>query len=207
MTKQKQEIKEDIEKNSKDNKDKELLISIIEEMTKKYTLTEVKLSLFNYKKTNNISTITRENKLRDKVLLSKTFNDYIKALSNEELNNLIDKYKKEKIIPMSILSQTLDSICKQTYFSAIDEGYDGQKQVAVGLIKLSYGDYSGITREGNSRVQAINNIKPEQVDSIIKYSLKEKGFLNESDKQIYLTYAEYIDYIYGVKKNIKVSRK
>ena len=82
MTKQKQEIKEDIEKNSKDNKDKELLISIIEEMTKKYTLTEVKLSLFNYKKTNNISTITRENKLRDKVLLSKTFNDYIKALSN-----------------------------------------------------------------------------------------------------------------------------
>ena len=52
MTKQKQEIKEDIEKNSKDNKDKELLISIIEEMTKKYTLTEVKLSLFNYKKTN-----------------------------------------------------------------------------------------------------------------------------------------------------------
>ena len=29
MTKQKQEIKEDIEKNSKDNKDKELLISII----------------------------------------------------------------------------------------------------------------------------------------------------------------------------------
>ena len=137
MTKQKQEIKEDIEKNSKDNKDKELLISIIEEMTKKYTLTEVKLSLFNYKKTNNISTITRENKLRDKVLLSKTFNDYIKALSNEELNNLIDKYKKEKIIPMSILSQTLDSICKQTYFSAIDEGYDGQKQVAVGLIKLS----------------------------------------------------------------------
>lgn len=207
MTKQKQEIKEDIEKNFKDNKDKELLISIIEEMTKKYTLTEVKLSLFNYKKTNNISTITRENKLRDKVLLSKTFNDYIKALSNEELNNLIDKYKKEKIIPMSILSQTLDSICKQTYFSAIDEGYDGQKQVAVGLIKLSYGDYSGITREGNSRVQAINNIKPEQVDSIIKYSLKEKGFLNESDKQIYLTYAEYIDYTYGVKKNIKVSRK
>ena len=97
MTKQKQEIKEDIEKNSKDNKDKELLISIIEEMTKKYTLTEVKLSLFNYKKTNNISTITRENKLRDKVLLSKTFNDYIKALSNEELNNLIDKYKKKKL--------------------------------------------------------------------------------------------------------------
>ena len=207
MTKQKQEIKEVIEKNSKDNKDKELLISIIEEMTKKYTLTEVKLSLFNYKKTNNISTITRENKLRDKVLLSKTFNDYIKSLSNEELNNLIDKYKKERIIPMSILSQTLDSICKQTYFSAIDEGYDGQKQVAVGLIKLSYGDYSGITREENSRVQAINNIKPEQVDSIIKYSLKEKGFLNESDKQIYLTYAEYIDYTYGIKKNIKVSRK
>lgn len=206
MTKQKKEVQKTNE-NIKQNEDKELLISIIEEMTKKYTLTEVKLSLFNYKKTNNISTITRENKLRDKVLLSKTFNDYIKALSNEELNNLIDKYKKEKIIPMSILSQTLDSICKQTYFSAIDEGYDGQKQVAVGLIKLSYGDYSGITRGGNSRVQAINNIKPEQVDSIIKYSLKEKGFLNESDKQIYLTYAEYIDYTYGVKKNIKVSRK
>ena len=206
MTKQKKEVQKTNE-NIKQNEDKELLISIIEEMTKKYTLTEVKLSLFNYKKTNNISTITRENKLRDKVLLSKTFNDYIKALSNEELNNLIDKYKKEKIIPMSILSQTLDSICKQTYFSAIDEGYNSQKQVAVGLIKLSYGDYSGITREGNSRVQAINNIKPEQVDSIIKYSLKEKGFLNESDKQIYLTYAEYIDYTYGVKKNIKVSRK
>lgn len=94
MTKQKKEVQK-ITENIKQNEDKELLISIIEEMTKKYTLTEVKLSLFNYKKTHNPSTITRENNLRDKVLSSKTFTDYLKSLSDEELNTIIEKYKKE----------------------------------------------------------------------------------------------------------------
>lgn len=82
-------------------------------MTKKYTLTEVKLSLFNYKKTHNPSTIIRENNLRDKVLSSKTFTDYLKSLSDEELNTLIEKYKKERIIPTNILVNLLDNISKQ----------------------------------------------------------------------------------------------
>ena len=83
MTKQKKEVQK-ITENIKQNEDKELLISIIEEMTKKYTLTEVKLSLFNYKKTHNPSTITRENNLRDKVLLSKTFANYLENLSKSD---------------------------------------------------------------------------------------------------------------------------
>lgn len=192
MTKQKKEVQK-ITENIKQNEDKELLISIIEEMTKKYTLTEVKLSLFNYKKTHNPSTITRENNLRDKVLSSKTFTDYLKSLSDEELNTIIEKYKKERIIPTNILVNLLDNISKQTYISAVEKGCDGKKQVAVSLIKLSYGDYSGITRELNSRAQAINNIKKDQVKQLIKESLKEKNLLQE-DKQIYLTYAEYIEY-------------
>ena len=192
MTKQKKEVQK-ITENIKQNEDKELLISIIEEMTKKYTLTEVKLSLFNYKKTHNPSTITRENNLRDKVLSSKTFTDYLKSLSDEELNTIIEKYKKERIVPTNILVNLLDNISKQTYISAVEKGYDGKKQVAVSLIKLSYGDYSGITRELNSRAQAINNIKKDQVEQLIKESLKEKNLLQE-DKQIYLTYAEYIEY-------------
>lgn len=145
-----------ITENIKQNEDKELLISIIEEMTKKYTLTEVKLSLFNYKKTHNPSTITRENNLRDKVLSSKTFINYLKSLSDEELNTIIEKYKKEKIIPTNILVNLLANISKQTYISAVEKGYEGKKQDAVSLIKLSYGDYSGITRELNSRAQAQN---------------------------------------------------
>lgn len=205
MTKQKKEVQK-ITENIKQNEDKELLISIIEEMTKKYTLTEVKLSLFNYKKTHNPSTITRENNLRDKVLSSKTFTDYLKSLSDEELNTIIEKYKKERIIPTNILVNLLDNISKQTYISAVEKGYDGKKQVAVSLIKLSYGDYSGITRELNSRAQAINNIKKDQVEQIIKESLKEKNLLQEN-KQIYLTYAEYIEYACNNNKSNKKKRK
>lgn len=78
-------------------------------MTKKYTLTEVKLSLFNYKKTHNPSTITRENNLRDKVLSSKTFTDYLKSLSNEELNNIDDNSDLSNAIKKTI-NDTLEEI-------------------------------------------------------------------------------------------------
>lgn len=78
-------------------------------MTKKYTLTEVKLSLFNYKKTHNPSTITRENNLRDKVLSSKTFTDYLKSLSNEELNNIDDNSDLSNVIKKAI-NDTLEEI-------------------------------------------------------------------------------------------------
>ena len=78
-------------------------------MTKKYTLTEVKLSLFNYKKTHNPSTITRENNLRDKVLSSKTFTDYLKSLSDEELNNIDDNSDLSNAIKKTI-NDTLEEI-------------------------------------------------------------------------------------------------
>lgn len=171
--------------------DEALLISIIKAMTIKYTLTETKLSLSNYKKTHNITTITRENDLRNKVKLSQTFNNYIDNLTKEQLYTLIDKNKSID------LKKILEEVSKQTYITAKEKGYDAKKQLAIGLIKISYGDYTSITRMDNAREMAENNIKPEKIDKIIKESLKEKNISYDNDKQMYLNYVDYIEYLYS----------
>lgn len=173
--------------------DEELLVSIIKAMTAKYGVDDARAMINDFKRTNNPTYITRDNNLRTFVMSSSTFYGYMKGISEGELNGLIDRYANVSKKDNRIGNQ-LENICKSTYFSALEKGYDPKKQVAVGLIRMGYGDYSYITRANNARNQA-KAIKPEEVAKMVRKSLEEKGFQIQDDRQIYLLYSDYIEYV------------
>lgn len=173
--------------------DEELLVSVIKAMTAKYGVDDARAMINDFKRTNNPTYITRDNNLRTFVMSSPTFYGYMKGISEDELNGLIDRYANVSKKDNRIGNQ-LENICKSTYFSALEKGYDPKKQVAVGLIRMGYGDYSYITRANNARNQA-KAIKPEEVAKMVRKSLEEKGFQIQDDRQIYLLYSDYIEYV------------
>ena len=78
------------------NEDRNLLIEIIKVTSEKYGIEKTKELLNGYREENYIKAITRTNNLREQVLSSSTFYDYITNLSTEELNEMIDKYSVQK---------------------------------------------------------------------------------------------------------------
>ncbi len=78
------------------NKDRNLLIEIIKVTSEKHGIEKTKELLNSYREEKYLRAITRTNNLREKVLSSLTFYDYITNLSTEELNEMIDKYSVQK---------------------------------------------------------------------------------------------------------------
>lgn len=173
--------------------DDQLMINLIKTMTAKYGKKDAKILINNYKQTYDPTYITRDNNLRNLVMYSPTFNNYIRKISEKQLEDLINKYASENQYNQIIENQ-IENICKSNYFSALEKGYDPQKQVAVGLIRMTYGDYSYITRANNARSQA-QNINPKIIAKTIKQFLQDKGYEIQDDRQIYLLYSNYIEYI------------
>lgn len=78
------------------NEDRNLLIEIIKVTSEKHGIEKTKELLNSYREEKYLRAITRTNNLREKVLSSLTFYDYITNLSTEELNEMIDKYSVQK---------------------------------------------------------------------------------------------------------------
>lgn len=78
------------------NEDRNLLIEIIKVTSEKHGIEKTKELLNSYREEKYLRSITRTNNLREKVLSSLTFYDYITNLSTEELNEMIDKYSVQK---------------------------------------------------------------------------------------------------------------
>lgn len=78
------------------NEDRELLIEIIKITSEKYGIAKTKDLLNNYREEKYTSAITRTNNLREKVMSSTTFYNYITNLSTKELNEMIEKYSEQK---------------------------------------------------------------------------------------------------------------
>lgn len=78
------------------NKDRNLLIEIIKVTSEKHGIEKTKELLNSYREKKYLRAITRTNNLREKVLSSLTFYNYITNLSTEELNEMIDKYSVQK---------------------------------------------------------------------------------------------------------------
>ena len=78
------------------NEDRNLLIEIIKVTSEKHGIEKTKELLNSYREEKYLRAITRTNNLREKVLSSLTFYDYITNLSTEELNKMIDKYSVQK---------------------------------------------------------------------------------------------------------------
>lgn len=78
------------------NEDRNLLIEIIKVTSEKHGIEKTKELLNSYREKKYLRAITRTNNLREKVLSSLTFYDYITNLSTEELNEMIDKYSVQK---------------------------------------------------------------------------------------------------------------
>lgn len=78
------------------NEDRNLLIEIIKVTSEKHGIEKTKKLLNSYREEKYLRAITRTNNLREKVLSSLTFYDYITNLSTEELNEMIDKYSVQK---------------------------------------------------------------------------------------------------------------
>lgn len=78
------------------NEDRNLLIEIIKVTSEKHGIEKTKELLNSYREEKYLRAITRTNNLREKVLSSLTFYDYITNLSTEELNEMIDKYNVKK---------------------------------------------------------------------------------------------------------------
>ena len=56
---------------------------------------------------------------------------------------------------------------------------------------MGYGDFSAITRNKDARKKALNYIKPNEIEEIIKYSLN--SFDSLMGDELYEEYANYIE--------------
>lgn len=162
---------------------KELVIS----MCKKYGLEYCKNSMINYRDTGNKGYITRTNDLRKRVVDAKTFLIYLKTidldLEFKNIGEMLEFDNKKKI---------LEDVCKETYMNCndVDINNSGKIQVARTLIRISFGDYSSVTRCNNARKMAKENIKPDEVVKLIKETLNIDYVKKEST--LYELYADYI---------------
>lgn len=191
-------IPQDINDNTKD-----LLLTIINTMIKKYGNLGAKNAILKYKKDKKIEYITREKDLRKKIKESTSFNNYIDSISTEDLEILINsktKEDQEQDIEINSKEKTMDKISlleeisKEIYKSAINSSADGEKQVAISIIKLSSGQYEYITRSNDARDIAKENISSDEVEDLVKTTLENEGYIIENDIDMYYLYANRIKY-------------
>lgn len=172
-----------------------LLKEIINEMIKKYGISNTQKALINYKKTKKAEYITRNNNLRTKVTSATNFNQYLDQLTENQLTKLIKEMAliQEKPKELKIDKKfLLENISIETYKKAKEKGETGYDQVAISLINLSKGKYNYLTRTNNIREQAKKNILKEEVPILIRETLEEKGYIIENDIDLYYLYAGHI---------------
>ncbi len=195
--------KEDKTPENIDDDTKDLLLEIINTMINKYGNLGAKNAIFKYKKDKKIEYITRTKDLRKKIKSSTNFNNYIDSVSKEELENLINSKAKEdnkQVEEINSKEKTMDKISlleeisKEIYKSAINSSADGEKQVAISLIKLSNGQYEYITRSNDARTIAKENISSNEVENLIRTTLENEGYIIENDIDMYYLYANRIKY-------------
>lgn len=166
-----------------------LLEELVKNMYFSYGDEYTKESIINYMNTGKGDYITRKDNLRKRVMNSKVFMIYLRKINIEiEIDRLIDMFRFEKKVKI------LENICKEIYLTYLDDDNNiGKIQVARGLIRMQYGDYSTITRNNNARKMAIENIDSLEVIKLIKSSLGIDSVKKE--EELYELYAEYIENI------------
>ena len=173
-----------------------LLNKIIIAMITKYGYQYTLNSLLEFSKSYNVNLITRTNNLRSEVINSTSFITYLNTINIKDKVDIINKELgiKEEDLTSDLI---LENICKETYLSCQNEEkkYSGKIQVARSLIRLTYGDYSGITRTNNARKIAKEKLLPEEIEEIIKISLEKNGYIIESESDLYELYATHISHI------------
>ena len=173
-----------------------LLNKIIIAMITKYGYQYSLNSLLEFSKSYNVNLITRTNNLRNEVINSTSFITYLNTINIKDKVDIIneDLDIKEEDLTSDLI---LENICKETYLSCQNEEkkYLGKIQVARSLIRLTYGDYSGITRTNNARKIAKEKLLPEEIEEIIKISLEKNGYIIESESDLYELYATHISHI------------
>ena len=173
-----------------------LLNKIIIAMITKYGYQYTLNSLLEFSKSYNVNLITRTNNLRSEVINSTSFITYLNTINIKDKVDIInaDLGIKEEDLTSDLI---LENICKETYLSCQNEEkkYSGKIQVARSLIRLTYGDYSGITRTNNARKIAKEKLLPEEIEEIIKISLEKNGYIIESESDLYELYATHISHI------------
>lgn len=173
-----------------------LLNKIIIAMITKYGYQYTLNSLLEFSKSYNVNLITRTNNLRNEVINSTSFITYLNTINIKDKVDIInaDLGIKEEDLTSDLI---LESICKETYLSCQNEEkkYSGKIQVARSLIRLTYGDYSGITRTNNARTIAKEKLLPKEIEEIIKISLEKNGYIIESESDLYELYATHISHI------------
>ena len=104
-----------------------------------------------------------------------------------EIDSIVNKvkYDKKKII--------LEEVCKEIFFKYLNSNSVNfsKIQIARSLIRMSYGDYSTITRTNDVRKKAIDNIESNEIIDLIKMSLGIDKVLVED--KLYELYADYIE--------------
>ena len=121
-------------------------------------------------------------------MASKNFMIFIMNINlSDEIDKIIDTIKFDK------KKKVLENVCREIFKRYID--YDNKNyskiQVARSLIRMSYGDYSIITRNNDIRKMAIDNISADEVLWLIKKSLGIDKVVRE--EELYELYAEYIE--------------
>lgn len=165
-----------------------LLEELVSSMYFKYGDEHTKNSLINYINTGKRSYITRDNDLRKRIIASKTFMVYLYSIDFDmEYNRIMSLYTVDR------KKKLLEDICKETYMNCNDvyKENSGKIHIARTLIRISYGDYSSVTRKNDARKIAVENIKPEDVVLLIKETLKIDYVKKESS--LYELYADYIE--------------
>lgn len=185
-----------------------LLKEIIIVMYKKYGEYITRNNLKSYKEKGGIEKITKTNNLRERVEQSKTFRTYINYidldkeidilmsqnnLNQENINKTEDNLSKETLLEM---------ICKETYLTCQtkEREYMGKEQVATALVSMKFSNYRYITRTNNARKIAEENIKPQEVEEIMKNTLEKNGYIIENEIDLYHLYATHIEYICNNKE-------
>ena len=167
---------------------RDIFIQLVTSMYLNYGEDYTKNNILKYRDTGMGDYITRKDDLRKKVISSKNFKIYLMSLSlDKEIDLVINKikYEKKKII--------LEEVCKEIFFKYLDSNSINfsKLQVARSLIRMSYGDYSTITRFNDARKKAIDNIESNEVLDLIKMVLGIEKVLIE--EELYELYADYIE--------------
>lgn len=167
-------------------------------MSSKYGFERAKANIERYKLTGELDLITRTNYLREKVKNKTSFRTY---LANFDLNyfNKIENNNQEQQYEEK--SRILEESCKETYhaFNTKERGFKGRYQVAATLEMLEKNDYTYITRTNNARGIAKENIRPNKIEHIVKYSIKQQGFSTKNKNKMYRVCSDYIEQLcYGL---------
>ena len=166
----------------------DLFCELVSNMYFNYGEEYTKVNIIKYRDTGMVDYITRKDNLRRRVMASKNFMIFIMNINlSDEIDKIIDTIKFDK------KKKVLENVCREIFKRYID--YDNKNyskiQVARSLIRMSYGDYSIITRNNDIRKMAIDNISADEVLWLIKKSLGIDKVVRE--EELYELYAEYIE--------------